>query len=84
MLVLSRKTDESLCLPLSIDTVERILKRMKNEGADRIVIRVAVVEIRGSKVRLGVEASPTKIGNDIPIHRSEILQQIDEERSARF
>lgn len=49
-----------------------VLSRKKNESIvidDRIVI--TVVEIRGDKVRLGVEAP-----RDVPIHRSEVYEAI--------
>ncbi len=49
-----------------------ILSRKKNES---IVINdditVTVVEIRGDKVRLGVEAPP-----DVPVHRREVYEAI--------
>jgi carbon storage regulator len=49
-----------------------VLSRKKNESIvidDRIVI--TVVEIRGDKVRLGIEAP-----RDVPIHRSEVYDAI--------
>lgn len=49
-----------------------VLSRKKNESIvidDRIVI--TVVEIRGDKVRLGIEAP-----RDVPIHRSEVYEAI--------
>ncbi len=58
-----------------------VLSRKKNESIvidDRIVI--TVVEIRGDKVRLGIEAP-----RDVPIHRSEVYEAIRrsaEEKSA--
>jgi len=49
-----------------------VLSRKKNES---IVInddiRVVIVEIRGDKVRLGVEAPP-----EVPVHRQEIYEAI--------
>lgn len=49
-----------------------VLSRKKNES---IVInndiRVVIVEIRGDKVRLGVEAPP-----EVPVHRHEIYEAI--------
>lgn len=49
-----------------------VLSRKKNES---IVIRdditVTVIEIRGDKVRLGVEAP-----KDVPIHRNEVYEAI--------
>lgn len=58
-----------------------VLSRKKNESIvidDRIVI--TVVEIRGDKVRLGIEAP-----RDVPIHRSEVyeaIQRASEEKPA--
>jgi carbon storage regulator len=55
-----------------------VLSRKKNETIiidDHIVI--TVVEIRGDKVRLGIEAP-----KEIPIHRSEVHAAIHAEQSA--
>jgi len=58
-----------------------VLSRKKNESIvidDRIVL--TVVEIRGDKVRLGIEAP-----RDVPIHRSEVydaIQRSNKEASA--
>lgn len=52
-----------------------VLSRKKNESIvvnDSIII--TVVEIRGDKVRLGIEAP-----RDVPIHRSEIYAAIHAE-----
>jgi carbon storage regulator len=49
-----------------------VLSRKKNESIvidDRIVL--TVVEIRGDKVRLGIEAP-----RDVPVHRKEIYDAI--------
>lgn len=55
-----------------------VLSRKKNEALvidDRITI--TVIEIRGDKVRLGIEAP-----RDVPIHRSEVYEAIQAERAA--
>ena len=54
-----------------------VLSRKKNES---IVIdgniTITVVEVRGDKVRLGIEAP-----REVPIHRSEIYAAIQNERA---
>ena len=55
-----------------------VLSRKKNECIiidDNIVI--TVVEVRGDKVRLGIEAP-----QEVPIHRSEIYEAIQSELAA--
>ncbi len=55
-----------------------VLSRKKNESIvidDRIVI--TVVEIRGDKVRLGIEAP-----KDVPVHRDEVYQAIQRNLAA--
>jgi len=58
-----------------------VLSRKKNESVvinDNITI--VVVEIRGDKVRLGIEAP-----KDVPVHRKEIYDAIQaSNRSERF
>lgn len=49
-----------------------VLSRKKNEAlviSDKI--KIVVVEIRGDKVRLGVEAP-----SDVPVHRQEVYDAI--------
>lgn len=53
-----------------------VLSRKKNESIvidDRIVL--TVVEIRGDKVRLGIEAP-----REVPVHRKEIFDMINGEK----
>ena len=55
-----------------------VLSRKKNESIvidDRIVI--TVVEIRGDKVRLGIQAP-----RDVPVHRQEVYDAIVRSRAA--
>jgi carbon storage regulator len=55
-----------------------VLSRKKNESIvidDRIVI--TIVEIRGDKVRLGIEAP-----RDVSVHRSEVFEAIRAEQAA--
>ncbi|TXH57307.1 MAG: carbon storage regulator CsrA [Desulfurellales bacterium] len=50
-----------------------VLSRKKNETI--VVdeqIRITVIEIRGDKVRLGIEAP-----REIPVHRAEVQAEID-------
>ena len=55
-----------------------VLSRKKNES---IVINdditIVVVEIRGDKVRLGVEAP-----KEVPVHRREVYEQIKQREEA--
>jgi carbon storage regulator len=56
-----------------------VLSRKKNESIvinENIVI--SIVEIRGDKVRLGIEAP-----KEVPIHRSEIYAAIQAEQARR-
>jgi len=56
-----------------------VLSRKKNESIvidDRIVI--TVVDIRGDKVRLGIEAP-----KDVSIHRSEVYEAIKAQLEAK-
>jgi carbon storage regulator len=56
-----------------------VLSRKKNQS---IVINdditIVVVEIRGDKVRLGVEAP-----KEVPVHRREVQDAIDREKAAK-
>ncbi len=54
-----------------------VLSRKRNESVvinENIV--VTVVEVRGDRVRLGIQAP-----RDVPIHRSEILAAIQQEQA---
>lgn len=55
-----------------------VLSRKRNESVvinDQII--VTVVEVRGDKVRLGIQAP-----RDVPIHRSEIMAAIQQAAAA--
>jgi len=55
-----------------------VLSRKKSESIvinDDVII--TVVEVRGDKVRLGVQAP-----RDVPVHRQEVLEAILKERAA--
>jgi carbon storage regulator len=64
MLVLSRRNSETVVIGGSV-------------GFDRIV-KVTVVEICGSKVKLGFE-----VDDDIPVHRLEVYERINAESRSR-
>lgn len=64
MLVLSRRKNESIVIPI-------VLPARDDHPAQEIMIRIVVLEIRGDKVRLGFEA-PT----DVPVHRLEVYEAI--------
>jgi carbon storage regulator len=56
-----------------------VLSRKKNESIvidDQIVI--TVVEIRGDKVRLGIQAP-----RDVPVHRSEVYELLQKNNGAQ-
>jgi carbon storage regulator len=56
-----------------------VLSRKKNESiVINDVIVITVVEIRGDKVRLGIEAP-----REVPIHRSEVLAAIQAQAQAQ-
>ena len=56
-----------------------VLSRKKNES---IVIgeniTITVMEIRGDKVRLGIEAP-----KDVPVHRQEVFEKVLEEKKEK-
>ena len=54
-----------------------VLSRKKNESIviDGNIV-VTIVEVRGDKVRLGIEAP-----REVPIHRSEVFAAIQSERA---
>lgn len=63
MLVLSRHRDEAVVIDL------------RKYGAG--LVRLVCVEIRGDKVRFGIEASA-----EIPVHRQEVFDAIEQEKQA--
>ena len=66
MLVLSRKRDESI-----------IIGDPEKETLEKCV-RITIVDIRGDKVRLGVEAP-----SDVPVHRREVYDAIQRYNKAQ-
>ena len=66
MLVFSRKKNEDFVIPLTIET----LKKLVDAGED-VEISVVCIEIRGDKTRLGIDAPP-----DVPVHRREVQDRI--------
>lgn len=48
-----------------------VLSRKQNEGIRIGDVQVVIVEIRGDKVRLGIEAPAS-----VPVHREEVYQSI--------
>ena len=60
MLVLSRKNQESVVVG-------------RADGFHRL-LRVKVLEIRGTNVKLGFEVDP-----DVPVHRSEVWERVQAE-----
>lgn len=54
-----------------------VLSRKKNESIviDGNIV-VTIIEVRGDKVRLGIEAP-----REVPIHRSEVFDAIQSERA---
>ena len=64
MLVLSRKKNESIVIPLERPATDK-------RPAETVMIELIVVEIRGDKVRLAIGAPP-----EIPVHRREVYEAI--------
>jgi carbon storage regulator len=63
MLVLTRKSREAVVVG--------------NSTGQEPLLKVTVLDVQGSKVRLGFEA-----GHDVPIHRAEVWERIVNENSA--
>jgi sRNA-binding carbon storage regulator CsrA len=72
MLVLSRKKDENVQTILDEATLENLLSQVRASGQP-IVLKYTVVEIRGDKVRLGVDAP-----REVPVHRGEVITRIEQ------
>lgn len=64
MLVLSRKKNESIVIPLARPATDE-------RPAETVMIEVVVIDIRGDKIRLGIGAPP-----EIPVHRLEVYEAI--------
>lgn len=71
MLVLSRRKDEAVVVHLNTTNP-------KTGKGEEVQIVITVVDIRGDKVRLGIEA-PTYI----PVHREEVWNAIKRSEQAR-
>jgi len=73
MLVLSRFRDESIRIDLSslIPMISESPESLANILRQRM--EVMVIDIRGDKVRLGIEAPES-----VPVHREEVYQRIQE------
>lgn len=55
-----------------------VLSRKKNESIRiRDDITITVVEVRGDKVRLGIDAP-----SEVPVHRQEVYEAIQRQRAA--
>lgn len=65
MLVLSRKKNEQITLDLRNVDLSKIANR---------IVTINVVELRGDKVRVGLEAD-----KGIPVHRREVFDAIERE-----
>lgn len=75
MLVLSRKRDENIQTILDEATLTALLDEVHRTGQP-IVIKHTVVDIRGDKVRVGVEAPRA-----VPVHRGEVVDAIARENA---
>jgi carbon storage regulator len=67
-----RTSVEEPCRTFKEDLIMLVLSRKKNESIvidEKIVI--TIVEIRGDKVRLGIDAP-----KEVPVHRSEVWEAI--------
>lgn len=67
MLVLSRRRGESAVIAIPPGLYG-------NNTGENIIIEVTIVDIRGDKVRLGIDAPP-----EIPVHRQEVYDAIQRE-----
>lgn len=74
MLVLSRRKGERIILPLSKATLDRLVE-MHTAGESTTIV-IAVVENRGDKSRIGIEAPEI-----CPVHREEVWRKIKDRTS---
>ena len=70
MLVLSRHQDEDIVTVLDESSLEQLLAQVKETGKP-VVLKHKVVDVRGQKVRIGVDAPRA-----VKIHRSEVWEAI--------
>lgn len=85
MLVLSRKKDEKIIIdpnliPIPEDASEEVKAKLQRiiDSFHGESVEIMVVDIRGDKVRLGIEAA-----KEVPVHREEIYEAIKKEEQER-
>lgn len=83
MLVLMRKTSEEIVVRLSEDILHRLRTHLQGTDDEDILInlerlvKIVVVETRGDKVRLGVDAP-----REFDVHRMEVWEEIQRKNAS--